>query len=498
MAIADKLAYLGDTKQLLRQSLEGVGEYITEDTPFRAYAAKLANTQRTLGLNFDGDQYDYLNPINAQGFSDLLTFSQGTEGTYYNLQGVLSTASVDEERLTHDPASLNSSTDTFDISELAKNDVVTINLVSTNTYNVGDVVGASDSTDITNYFYALIVEVVADVLTCVVKSVGGTGSISDWVTIKAEGLLIEEQRTNLLLWSEALDNTAWSKFVGTTVTADSDIAPTGSATADRVALSTDLNSRLEQTVSVTVGAVYTFSAWLRAVGSTPQTVRFELGAANGRVDVEVSQTWQRVYVTGAATQSNVFPKIQSLGEAVEINLWGAQIEQAESPSSYIKTEGTQVTRTAANCTRTLGAEFNPNVGTIFFDGVIKDMPPVGIFLTLGDVVSLRTTQFVRRSNGNISAQIVLNSGTSVLGVEVAYSHGARYAMALSWSPNGWVSCVNGVTATGLDVNLSPNPGSLKLSDAPEVVRGVVNANQIRYIPRALSEAELIALTTPEA
>ncbi len=59
----------------------------------------------------------------------------------------------------------------------------------------------------------------------------------DPVTLAARGLLVEEQRTNLLTYSEQFDNAAWVKS-GTTVTANAAAAPNGTVTADLVTANT--------------------------------------------------------------------------------------------------------------------------------------------------------------------------------------------------------------------------------------------------------------------
>jgi hypothetical protein len=53
------------------------------------------------------------------------------------------------------------------------------------------------------------------------------------VTLAPKGLLIEEQRTNLVLRSEGFDNAYWSKS-RSTVTSNTIIAPDGTQTADKL------------------------------------------------------------------------------------------------------------------------------------------------------------------------------------------------------------------------------------------------------------------------
>ena len=55
----------------------------------------------------------------------------------------------------------------------------------------------------------------------------------DPATLAPRGLLIEEQRTNLLLRSEEFDNASWAK-TNATITVNATTAPDGTTTADLI------------------------------------------------------------------------------------------------------------------------------------------------------------------------------------------------------------------------------------------------------------------------
>ena len=97
----------------------------------------------------------------------------------------------------------------------------------------------------------------------------------DPVTHALRGVLIEEQRTNVLLQSGDMSNAAWAKSgVPMAVTGNNVIAPDGTLTASRVvlpAVSSASSFTLLNQSTTTTAQVYTFSVWLRGLSGGEQT-----------------------------------------------------------------------------------------------------------------------------------------------------------------------------------------------------------------------------------
>ena len=223
----------------------------------------------------------------------------------------------------------------------------------------------------------------------------------DPVTLAAKGLLIEEQRTNLLTYSEQFDNAAWSKIF-CTITANSTTAPDGSTNADTFVESVDSVAQghyVYQSPTLTASQAYTISCYAKPIASnrlfrltitdsastTIALTTFNLTTGTifstsvGTASITpVGNGWYRLTATGTVGASGsgllVFASkslsnLDYIGDGSSVAfLWGAQLEAGSFATSYIPAVASQVTRSAdvASMTGTaFSSWYNQNEGTLY-------------------------------------------------------------------------------------------------------------------------------------
>jgi len=315
-------------------------------------------------------------------------------------------------------------------------------------------------------------------------------------------LLLEPQRTNLVLYSEQLDNAAWTKVTGTTVTANQAVSPDGYQNADLITFS-QANTEIRQTISGLTAVTSTASIYLKApVGQEGGTVLFGYANANQQT-VTLTSEWQRVIVTQTnAFNNNVYIGNYSSQTATSVLAWGFQVElNASYPTSYIPTVASSVTRLADAAFKTgISSLIGQTQGTIFFEVNFLNPEPMFLFSMVGTDWLTDSIYFeLANSTNYIAVSSVKNSvGVGSATSTIAPTANSRYKIAVQYSGTAFNLYVNGTKITG---TRSANALCSKLYlNQLGTLSSTKNNLQTKFkevvtFTTALSDAECIALTT---
>jgi hypothetical protein len=353
----------------------------------------------------------------------------------------------------------------------------------------------------------------------------------DYLNSTCPRLLLEPQRSSLVLYSEQMDNAAWNKN-NLTITANNLVSPDGYTNAD-TALETATNAfhDLIQSPSLTSGTTYTLSSFVKAAGrdycylflsdgTTPAAVKFNLatgvilGTATGSpVSSKIENYgngWYRcsmVYTSGAtatgtlaisATNSPALSLSAYAGDITKgIAVYGAQLEAGAYATSYIPTLGTSVTRVWDDASKTgITSLIGQTAGTLFVelnaDGRSNATARVIAYLTANGSTDNRVAI---QYNASGQIQAIASSGGSTQG-SVVYTITGPCKAAFAYNSSGYELFVNGVSRGTFTGSLPTSLTRLDMNSLAgtfDELGGTIN--QVLIFKTRLSNSDLATLTT---
>jgi hypothetical protein len=344
-----------------------------------------------------------------------------------------------------------------------------------------------------------------------------------------KGLLIEEQRTNLLTNSADFSESAWSEnFSGFTMNA---VGPDGASNSAGT-LTDDISggagsAYMQVPVTVSTETTYTFSIFakadqlsdiqLRCVEfTTPGSVGvfFDLSAgevgntsgsgATGEIE-DFGRGWYRCSITFTTDVTDIYGKIRvhlANGESLSVSrdgtssvlFYGAQFEEGSFATSYIPTSGSQETRSADVASIPVSAfGYNQDAGTI----VVEATP---IVLNSGNLLNLNTSGSDATSiyaNPNTSGHLVVRNTTTQVNLDAgSFASGQASKLGLAIKENDFAVCLDAGTVASDNSGTLPSPIATMAIGSTAPHNGFCNSHikSLKYYPRRLTDAQLQELT----
>ena len=368
-------------------------------------------------------------------------------------------------------------------------------------------------------------------------------------TLAAQGLLIEEQRTNLLTYSADFANAAWTK-TRSSITSNTIVAPDGTLTGDKLVedASASASHSIRSTgATISVGSNTSFSVFAKASERTAIVLRVNNAAdsiwcafnlstgtvgtaansgtgsgATGSI-ISVGNGWYRCTVSGvtsttaASVQAIIYPAVSTTdptntsiiytGDGTSgIFIWGAQLEAGAFATSYIPTTTTALTRNAdvASMTGTnFSSWYNAAQGTMLgeynvpFALTSGSNPRIASFLGAGGANVDDLPFFINQVSGKAASFNAFTASVNAGRIDASASFSANTITKAicAYGTNDRAVTTGGTSpTTSATVYTIPTVNKLDIGSSSSInfLNGTIR--RIAYYPVRLANTTLQALT----
>lgn len=327
----------------------------------------------------------------------------------------------------------------------------------------------------------------------------------DYTNGSCPSILVEPQRTNLVLYSEQFDNAVWISQ-NVSLTANNTTSPSGNLDADLVNVSAtngEHNVYNLTPIVITPNVDYTFSYFVKkGTGRYACVVIYYAGVGGGfgpyaTYDLNTNTLvasgaivgtftsskletfpngWVKISVTGKGNfisaviapdfrnAANLIPGWTFTGTNETYSIWGAQLELGSYATSYIPTVASSVTRNADVISKTgISSLIGQTEGTLFVDFIAPDgIAPIILNLATSNQTYLESIYLEYDPSVSSLSLRIWTNGSLVGGVtKTSIIKGNRYKVAVSYKANDTAMYINGSLVSGLT---QPNAIQSNLSE----------------------------------
>ena len=337
----------------------------------------------------------------------------------------------------------------------------------------------------------------------------------DLATLAVRGMLSEGAATNLIPFSTAslLQNPPWTTTGSMTVADNAAVAPDGTNTATlltKTAGAGITGSYFAFGIPVAPSTIYTASFYGRLGTALAADMRYslydEIALGFFASEVAFTQTalstgWTRLwasFTTPAGCTSLRFYPWRHLNAAAGATLsaWGHQVEAGSAPSAFIPTTGAAATRAADIITMpsTLGRIY-PGPGSIILNLTLPALVGNQFLWSWDDGSPANMLRCFAGATTPVF-QAILGGVSQFYLIAPAQSPGVL-RIACTWDAGSGAICVNGgaVISGNATTGLPTSPNRLQVGATIGGGAMYGALAPLRYLPRRMANAELIAATS---
>lgn len=287
----------------------------------------------------------------------------------------------------------------------------------------------------------------------------------DYTDSTCPSLLVEPQRTNLLLRSEEFDSTYWLKS-NVSVTANNTSSPSGTMTADLVENTSNAGYINNLSFAGSTGSVYSFSFYIKNNTSTNTSVLVREGVSAVTATINwsganissiintigsisftaLTNGWFRITGTYTALENpqkiRIYP--QAFSGTSSVFIWGAQLEAGSNATSYIPTTTASVTRNADLISKTgISSLIGQTEGTLYADINFKNWEVNSRILAIGDGTTSNRIVILKDSVANTFRFLITTGGVTQSDILSSSLPIGNYKIAAAYKNNDVAFYING-------------------------------------------------------
>ena len=326
--------------------------------------------------------------------------------------------------------------------------------------------------------------------------------------------ILEPQRTNLLQYSEDFSNSYWYKD-SISVTSGF-VSPDGTLNASKIVGS----GFLQGVINVVASNVYTYSVFWKK--DTSSFIKFQVSSSGPDETItlntktlsfssitnideysveEFGNGWYRLKITWTEQDTEI-SGIRIICDESDANsslyIWGAQVEQGSFPTSYIKTNGSAVTRSAETANGSGdAATFNDSEGVLMAEiSALADDGTYRVFGLSDGTASNRVILYYNPNSNNIEL-FISSGGAAQTTLSLTLTDiKLLQKIAVKYKVNDIGLWINGFEV-GIDTIATMPSGlnELAFDNGVGTENFYGNTKQLQYYNSALTDSELEQLTS---